>query len=215
MADNRAGEEPERSEVLCVCPLQPPLSGPGACPPAPLMRNDADHAATGISCANIRKAVSGMLLKASCVRACERVWVRTRVPNWHVLLPAELAWAALGDRAGVSRGALCSPQCMCSPAGMFSRLLCCSLRAFHPVCQGRGKWERKAGCFLLPVGTGTGTAPPWRGTGGSPCCSPVLADCAHGCSTCMDSPTSEKPYCTCGVILQLALKKHWKSSSKS
>lgn len=63
--------------------------------------------------------------------------MRTRVPNWHVLLPAELAWAALGDRAalgdwtGVSRGALCSPQSVCSPAVMFSRLLCCSLRALH------------------------------------------------------------------------------------
>lgn len=193
------------------------------------MRNDADHAATGISCANIRKAMSGMLLQASCVRASKRVWVRTCVPNWHVLLPAELAWAAsgdraalggraaLGDRIGVSTGALCSPQYVCSPAAMFSRLLCCSLRVLHPVCQGTGTQERKAGRSLLPVatGTGTGTASPWRGTGGGPCCTAVLAGCAHGSSICMDSPTSEKPHCTCGAILQLALKKHWKLSSKS
>lgn len=173
--------------------------------------------------------MSGMLLKASCVRASERVWVHTRVPNWLVLLPAELARAALGDRAasggrtavghrtGVSTGALCSPQHVCSPAAMFSRLLCCTLCVLHPVFQGMGTQERMAGCSLLPVGTGTGTgtAPPWRDTGGSPCCMPVLAGCAHGSSICMDSPTSEKPHCTCGTILQLALKKHWKSSSKS
>lgn len=72
MADNKL-ERSLRGQLLCVCPLQPPLAGAGSCPPAPLMRNDADHAATGMSCANIRKAMSGMLLKASCVRACERV----------------------------------------------------------------------------------------------------------------------------------------------
>lgn len=178
------------------------------------MRNDADHAATGISCANIRKAMSGMLLKASCVRACERVWVHTRVPNWHVLLPAELAWAALGVRAalgdwtGASRGAVlracavlqwCFPDSSAAPYVLFT----CLPGQGYPGQEGR----------LLSAPSGT--APPWRGTGGSPCCTPVLAGCAHGCSTCMDSPTSEKPHCTCGIILQLALKKHWKSSSKS
>lgn len=88
-----------------------------------------------------------------------------------------------------------------SCSDVFQTPLC----ALHPVCQGRGMRERKAGCFLLPVSTGT--APPQKGTGGSPCCTPLLAGCAYGCSTCMDSPTSEKPHCTCGVILQLALKK--------
>lgn len=156
-----------RGQLLCVCPLQPLLAGAGACPPAPLMRNDADHAATGISCANIRKATSGMLLRASCVRACERVWVRTRVPKWQELLPAELARAALGDRAGVGVCALlqrCFPGSSAAPYVLATPSARAGVRGRRRQAAFCSQWAQEQGqphCGVAQVAVPMADPPAW------------------------------------------------------
>lgn len=177
------------------------------------MWSSADHDATMISCANIRKAMSGMLLKASCVHACE---CEFECVCAHVCLVGMCCWKQnycdLVRMTGLvqGRGTLCGPWCCVQPHGDAFWTPPLVPVSFMPQLPGQGYTGKEGRLLSIPDGNRQRDKPPWRGT---------------GCQCCLSVPVSVKLVqmirpmknltARGGVILQLALKKHSKSSSKT
>lgn len=181
MADNGAGEERERSAPECLSP-----------PATPKLRQELVlhllWQGTTLTMPLPKPLVPtlGKLCQACCrkqvVHVCVSLCVRTRVPTWHVLLKAELAWAGLDDGAGPGQRRAVWPPVCARPRGDAFRtpplVPACSL----PWLPGQGYAGEEGRLISAPNGSrGRDSPPPWRGTGRSHCHTPALAACVRSC----------------------------------